>query len=414
MPSTRHLPEKRNALLMVENAPKYESLVERRRLGQTDLQVKAKQLGTSSSRAPVVPGIFKPAPASYFLMRRSNDGYISATGMFKATFPYSEVHEEEAERNYIKSLATTSPNETAGNVWISPTHALELADEYGIRVWIKALLDPTPIVVNPKGDTTPKKISPPPTFLLAPEDLAAPTGTEEKQEEREPEQDREPAEEDNRYPAKAEAAEGCLRRTSASASSTSLQQALKSATKPEGSPSSSSVAEKEDETASPEPKRKSKAAKAEVAKASAAKTDSEKEPKVIVQVDKEVTIEGDVETTHTHVEVEMPAGFAELPLPEDTEAMIAKAKEMVEAAVKADEAAKEAAEAAAGPSKPAAKKVKRKAEEEAEKENEGAAPPTRATVESGLKKEKVRARALIGISATLAIGALIPYVMGAF
>ncbi|KFY16521.1 hypothetical protein V492_01269 [Pseudogymnoascus sp. VKM F-4246] len=424
MSTTRHLPEKRNALLMVENAPKYESLVERRRLGQTDLQVKAKQLGTfdyAHLRAPlpknVVSGIFKPAPASYFLMRRSNDGYISATGMFKATFPYSEVHEEEAERNYIKSLATTSPNETAGNVWISPTHALELADEYGIRIWIKALLDPTPIVVNPKGDTTPKKISPPPTFLLAPEDLAAPNGSTGRSGEAlrrsrrsvSPSKIASPLKKTIATPRKLKAKAAA--EESASASSKSLQQALKSATKAEASPSSS-AAEKEDAT-SPEPKRKSKASKA-VAKADAATADAAKEPKVTVQVDKEVVVEGDVETTHTHVEVEMPAGFAELPLPEDTEAMIAKAKEMVDAAVKADEAAKEAAEAEAGPSKPVAKKVKRKAEEEAEKENEGAAPAKRAKVESDLKKEKVRARALIGISATLAIGALIPYVMGAF
>ncbi|KAL5352127.1 hypothetical protein ACLOAV_002072 [Pseudogymnoascus australis] len=429
MSSTRHLPEKRNALLMVENAPKYESLVERRRLGQTDLQVKAKQLGTfdyAHLRAPlpknVVSGIFKPAPASYFLMRRSNDGYISATGMFKATFPYAEVTEEEAERNYIKSLPTTSPNETAGNVWISPTHALELADEYGIRVWIKALLDPTPIVVNPKGDTTPKKISPPPTFLLAPEDLAAPTGSTGRSGEAlrrsrrsvSPSKIASPLKKTIATPRKLK--QKAAAEESASTSSKNLQQALKSATKPETSPSSSLVAEKEDETASPEPKRKSKAAKAEVVKAGAAKADAEteKEPKVTVQVDKEVVVEGGVETTHTHVEVEMPAGFAELPLPEDTEAMIAKAKEMVEAAVKADEAAKEAAEGEAGPSKPVAKKVKRKAEEEAEKENGGEAPAKRAKVESDLKKEKVRARALIGISATLAIGALIPYVMGAF
>jgi hypothetical protein len=377
--------------------------------------VKAKQLGTfdyAHLRAPlpknIVSGIFKPAPASYFLMRRSNDGYISATGMFKATFPYAEVAEEEAERNYIKSLSTTSPDETAGNVWISPTHALELADEYGIRVWIKALLDPTPIVVNPKGDTTPKKISPPPTFLLAPEDLAAPNGSvgaggrsgealRRSRRSVSPSKIASPSKKSIATPRKLKAK---IAEEGASAASKSLQQALKSASTAEASPASSSVADKEEAAvSSPEPKRKSKA-KAEKAEK------ADKEPKVTVQVDKEVIVEGDVETMHTHVEVEMPAGFAELPLPEDTEAMIAKAKEMVDAAVKADAEAKEAAEA--GPSKAVTRKSKRKAEEEAEKEEEkteGEAPAAkRVKVESELKKEKVRTRALIGISATLAIG----------
>jgi hypothetical protein len=106
------------------------------------------------------------------------------------------------------------------------------------------------------------------------------------------------------------------------------------------------------------------------------------------------------EVSHTTVSVSMPASHPDLPLPEDTTKMIAKAKEMVEEANKLE--------------KRVTKNAKRKASSSLTKADvESALAPTakkpRTELQEKLVTERVRTRALLGLTATLVVGAIIPY-----
>jgi hypothetical protein len=51
--------------------------------------------------------------------------------MFKASFPWAKHGEEQAEREYLKTLSTTSHDEIAGNIWIPEV----FGNIYGAACW---------------------------------------------------------------------------------------------------------------------------------------------------------------------------------------------------------------------------------------------------------------------------------------
>ncbi|KAI1176716.1 DNA-binding domain of Mlu1-box binding protein MBP1 [Nemania sp. FL0916] len=426
MVASRQLPPKANPLMTVE-VPVYSDLVSRRRLGQTQLTPKMVAAGSAGEvdpsalgvfdyahlRAPlpkgITSGIFKSSPSSYFLMRRSQDGYVSATGMFKATFPYASASEEEAERKYMKSLPTTSHEETAGNVWIPPEQAMALAEEYGITPWIAALLDPTEIAVTNAPDSPPKKIAAPPKFELA--GLAQPTLAP-------PTPSSLPRSTRGRR-----SASPSKKRAIASPRKRSTKQSSSRTSPAEIIPTEHTPAEEETEA-------ETNGVKTDDAVFAAPADDItmktiekepeivfapiEEEPKIHIKVGQEVQFSAGVETTHTAVEVELPVTDGP-PSAEEAALMIEKAKEMVAAA------AAESAEAAkSDESISEGNKGKRKADEIAADEEDQLLEPSeehrskKVKTEVQLRKQRVRNRALVGLSATLAVGALIPYVMGVF
>lgn len=401
--------------------PTDDEIVAKRRLGQTQLtarmvatvpgaSVDPSALGVfdyAHLRAPlpkgIVSGIFKSSPNSYFLMRRSNDGYVSATGMFKATFPYAMAEDEEAERRFIKSLPDTSFEETAGNVWIPPESALELAREYGIESYIQALLDPADILPsNAASDSPQKRINAPPKFVFrgaSPTTLVPPTPTSM----------RSTRSRRSASPSKSAA----TRRGTASPRKRSTRITASQTTSDAEVPSSSrkmSLTNGDVPILAPGEPLKVEDIKIEPAEKAPLNTldPVEEEPKVKVHIQEDVkSIGNGTEVTHTKFELEVPLS-AGIPDAEDARRMLEEARNMVNAA---------AAEAAPSGSKVQSAKGKRKAEEfeadnEAEdggenNESSAAAQPRakKARTEVQLQKQKARRRALWGISLTLAVGA---------
>jgi len=371
-------------------------------------------------RAPlpkgIVSGIFKSSPSSYFLMRRSDDGYVSATGMFKATFPYATAEEEEMERRYIKSLPTTSPEETAGNVWIPPEQALSLAQEYHIVPWIQALLDPADIQVTSGTDSSPpKNITAPPKFFsgqpfqpsLIPRSArtrrsVSPTKSASTRSTASPRKRgaRRPASKTSDIDTPATSVKHSK---SPSLTNGDIPQLMHPAAAGSAATTTGAKIHAEDDdikvaTHADEP--------------AVVLGPVEEEPKLKVHVDQDVTIDEETgeEKTHTKVDVEIPLA-GEPPSAEEAARMVAEAREMVKAAAEG----MAATAAQTDDHTVETKKNKRKADFIETEEEEGKGTSADATVaeirqskkiktEVELKKERIKKRAFIGISATLAVG----------
>ena len=237
--------------------------------------------------------------------------------------------------------------------------------------WVRALVDETPIAKNNMDDPQ-KSISPPPKFVFAANDKAhlpppTPRGATPRARGRpraiSPAKSTTPAPKSPRKSRTTKAAKESIAAHAREASA-SLQSALNDA-------------------------------------ASIADSESIDGERVRVDVESVVKVNGDTESTTTKVQIQMPGGSAELPLPENPEDMIQKAKEMVEEAKKLD-------------GESSSKVSKRKAEEldeddDDDEDGEMELQPAKKAklLEQHLKKETVRKRALIGFATTLAIGSVI-------
>ena len=259
--------------------------------------------------------------------------------------------------------------------------ALDLADEYGIRLWIAALLDPEPIT---HGTSDPNKaIRSPPTYRFK-SMVNGSTGGKEKG--------------------------GSSSKSSSSKRSSKKDDSAEAETESKSSKNPRKMA-------TPRKPRKPRTAQSSIdetasytsTRAESVNGEANAGETVKVEVEKSSApnpVEGEEPTEFTKVNITLPADHPDMPLPNDVDGMIVQAREMV----------KEAEKIEGGSSTTTTTKAKGKGKRKADEAADGGPsspepsssashqPAKRARMDVELRKEKMKRRALTGIAASLAVG----------
>ncbi|KAF4554773.1 Hypothetical protein D9617_3g018410 [Elsinoe fawcettii] len=461
LPSTmteRTLPTRRNPLLEpLDDEGLRQELLSKRRLGQTELAVDAGQVGTSNATKPKnlgpfdyahirVPlpkdlkgsGIFHASrghstPEAYFLMRRSNDGFVSASGLFKVTFPWASEEEEATEKAYLKGLPQADKEEIAGNIWVPPQIALDLADEYQIRDWLLVLLDPAPM--PPSTTATKREIKAPPPFH-APSPSSKVAKASKSPDPQSPARTTRaktptlngailpPPEESPKNKSPRKRALRSASPTKIPAPEREMKTPRKIATPKRtkrGRPAANSASVEPEEPAATVAKSTRKTS----GRQKALKEDvvEEETVKVDISSQTETLLNGD-EATTTNVKVETPAKHANLKVPDDAQAYLDSARKAIDEANKLTATRKETIRGR----KRKAVDISRDEEEDqvAESSKDAGSTVGGAEEEEGpsakkvkitpveVRRERIKKRATVGIGVGLAVGALVPWAVSTF
>lgn len=285
--------------------------------------------------------------------------------------------------------------------------------------WVRALLDPTDIVQSPTSAK--KQITPPPKFELP---MDEPSSSRRSRRSVSPSKK-------STSPRKSRtvrSAKDVLSTPSTAAANSNLQEALEitasmeaangpirpvavdevevkdilvqgSPEKKKGRKSKKAAAEtEEDQEEEEEQKEKKKSEKKEKKKTE--KTEKKKKDiKEEMEIEVTEAVPATEDSTKTTLTLDMPITLPEVPSAAETQEMIAKAKEMVEEAIKS-----QAEGSVAGPSSVTVTKKRKPEEDDEEAAAEASQRAKKAKVlEEKLKRERVRNRALFGVSAAFAL-----------